>query len=111
MTDAQIAGIIEQTVKKSVIEYKKAGLLKDANEAAYNDVSEILSTYYRGGKKDSQVTYAIQAQRFDPYFQILPMYFGDKLTLELIADEYNVEVSTIVRNKKRLCLAIYESLM
>lgn len=111
MTDIDICKIIELTVKKSIAEYKKSGILKDSENVAYNDVSAILSNYFGTGKKDTSITYAIKGLRFDPYARIIPMYFEERKTIETIAEELGVDISTVVRNKKRLCLAIYNEII
>ena len=111
MPDEEIKRIIDLAVKTSIAEYKKSGLLKDSDNVAYSDASAILTSYYESDKKDAALTYAIQGQRFDPYFKIITMYFSDKKTIEAIAEELGVDVSTVVRNKKRLCLAIYNEII
>lgn len=111
MTDIDIRKIIELTVKKSIAEYKKSGILKDSENVAYSDVSAILSNYFGSGKKDASITYAIQGLRFDPYARIISMYFEQRKTIETIAEELGVDISTVVRNKKRLCLAIYNEII
>ena len=111
MPDEEIRKIIDLAVKTSIAEYKRSGLLKDSDNVAYSDASAILTSYYDSEKKDAALTYAIQGQRFDPYFKIITMYFSDKKTIEAIAEELGVDVSTIVRNKKRLCLAIYNEII
>lgn len=111
MTDEEIKNYIDIAVQKTIKEYKKNGILKDNGAAAYADVSEILSSYYKGGKNEMSITYAIQGQRFDPYFRIIQMYFEAGKTIAEIAEELNVDTSTIVKNKKRLCLAIYNEII
>lgn len=111
MKDIDIRKIIELTVKKSIAEYKKSGILKDSENVAYSDVSAILSNYFGSGKKDASITYAIQGLRFDPYARIISMYFEQRKTIETIAEELGVDISTVVRNKKRLCLAIYNEII
>lgn len=111
MPDDEIKKIIDLAVKTSITEYKKSGLLKDSDNVAYSDASAILTSYYESDQKDAALTYAIQGQRFDPYFKIITMYFSDKKTIEVIAEELGVDVSTVVRNKKRLCLAIYNEII
>lgn len=111
MIDKEIQRIIELTVKKSIEEYKKNGLLKDTENVAYSDASAILSSYYKTDKKEASITYAIQGIRFDAYARIIPMYYEEGKTLEVIAEELGVDVSTVVRNKKRLCLAIYNEII
>lgn len=111
MTDNEIQKLIELTVKKSISEYKKNGLLKDSENVAYNDASAILIDYFRSDKKNTSITYAIHGLRFDPYARIIPMYYEEGKTIECIAEELGVDVSTVVRNKKRLCLAIYNEII
>ena len=107
MPEEEIKRIIDLAVKTSIAEYNKSGLLKDSDNVAYSDACTLLNSFYASDGKDTALAYAIQGQRFDPYYKIIPMYFQEKKTIEAIADELNVDVSTIVRNKKRLCLAIY----
>ena len=111
MTDEEIKNYIDIAVQKTIKEYKKNGILKDNGAAAYADISEILSSYYKGGKSEMSITYAIQGQRFDPYYRIIQMYFEAGKTIAEIAEELNVDTSTIVKNKKRLCLAIYNEII
>lgn len=111
MIDKEIQRIIELTVEKTIAGFKKSGLLKDTENVAYSDASAILSSYYKTDKKDASITYAIQGIRFDPYARIIPMYYEQGKTLEIIAEELGVDVSTVVRNKKRLCLAIYNEII
>lgn len=107
MTEQEIKEYIDLTVKRSISELKKNGLLKDAGNVLYEDAIEILTNYYNSGKAEASITYAIQSIRFDPYYRIIPLYFEKCYKLEAIAEELGVDVSTIVRNKKRLCLDIY----
>ena len=86
MIDKEIQKIIELTVRKSIAEFKKNGLLKDTENVAYSDASAILSSYYKTDKKEASITYAIQGIRFDPYARIIPMYYDQGKTLETIAD-------------------------
>lgn len=106
-----VKGLITDTVHECIRELAKRGMLKDTDAVAYNDINDMLSGYYRSGENDKALTYAIQAQRFDPYFRIIPMYFKDEQTVDVIAKDFGVDISTIVRNKKRLCLAIYHDII
>lgn len=111
MPEDEIRRIIDLTVKKSIQEYKRSGLLKDADNIAYADASALLTAFYAAGEGDAAIAYALAGVRFDPYFKIITLYFKDKRTIESIADELGVDISTIVRNKKRLCLAIYNEII
>ena len=109
MNDAEIQQLIETTANKVVSELKHNRMIKD--NVTYNDASAILHNYYESAHKDSRITYAINDLRFDSYSRIIPMYFQDGKKLEDIAEEMNCDVSTIVRNKKRLCLEIYNRII
>lgn len=111
MTDDKVKELIDLTVKKSIEEYKKSGLLKESDNVCYSDASEIIASYYKSERNEASITYAIQGQRFDPYFRIIPMYFQENKTIEKISEELGVDISTVVRNKKRLCLAIYNDII
>ena len=111
MPEEEVKKLIEQTVKASVAEFKKAGLLKDSENVAYSDASSLILSFYASGEKDQSINYAIQGLRFDPYFKIIPLYFKDKKTVEAIAEELGVDITTVFRNKKRLCLAIYNDII
>lgn len=108
--EQSIEDIIRQTIKQCFREYTKQSS-DDNSTVIYNDTSELLVAYYKAGEKDAAVTYAIQAQRFDPYFRIIPMYYKDGQTLDTIASIMGVDISTIVRNKKRLCMEVYKNII
>lgn len=111
MTDEQIKAYIDTAIKRTVEEYKRNGLLLGEKSVAYTDAADLLRAYYRGGKKDNGITYAIQGLRFDPYYRIIELYFEQGKTNEQIAAELDCDVSTIMRNKRRLCLKIYDEVV
>lgn len=114
MTDQELREYIDLTVKKSIEEFKRSGIVKGSDNAAYSDISEILRNYFREGREGREaknITYAIQGQRFDPYFRIITMYYQEGQTIEQIAEALGVDVSTIMRNKKRICLQIYNEIV
>ena len=108
--EQNIEQMIRQIVTECIREYIKQNP-DDNSTVIYNDTSELLTEHYKNGEKDAAVTYAIQAQRFDPYFRIIPMYYRDGQTLDTIASNMGVDISTIVRNKKRLCMEIYKGII
>lgn len=85
-------------------------MLKPFNAGAYADISDRLYSYYDSGAKDYDVQTALKEIESDPYFQIIPLYFSELKTIETIAEMFDVEISTITRNKKRLCLQVYNKL-
>ena len=111
MTDDEIKKYIDIAIKRTISEYKKSGILKESDGAAYSDASQLLHNYFDNGEKDTAITYALQGIRFDPYFRIIPEYYKEHKQLEKIADELRADVSTVVRNKKRLCLEVYNEII
>lgn len=111
MPEDEVRKLIEQTVKASILEFKKSGILKDSENVAYSDASSMIFSFYDADEKDQNIAYAISGQRFDPYFKIIPMYFKEKKTVDAIAEELQVDITTVFRNKKRLCLAIYNEII
>lgn len=110
MTDQEVLKYIDTAIERTISEYKRSGMLKDLEDVSYSEACAVLKDYFDNGQDNQVIKYAIQTQRFDPYFRIIPRYFEDRETIEGIADEMGVDISTIVRNKKRLCLAIYNDL-
>lgn len=105
-----IEEMIRRIVKQCIREYSRQ--IWDSNQTTiYNDVSELLKSYYEEGEKNAAIRYALQSQRFDPYARIIPLYYKENQTLDIIAHNMGVDVSTIVRNKKRLCMDIYRSII
>lgn len=111
MPDDQVKKLIEMTVQASISQLKKSGLLKDTENVAYSDASILIASFYDSGEKDHNLAYAIAGLRFDPYYKIIPLYFKEKKTVEAIAEELEVDITTVFRNKKRLCLSIYNEII
>ena len=100
---------VRLVIKETVKELKRQGLLTDGR---YTDVSRQLRNYYKAmpGAEDADISKALQTLREDPYFEIIPLYYDGNVTLEDIAEIKGVDVSTVTRNKKRLCMMIYNFL-
>lgn len=98
---------IKKVFEICVNEMKRNHLLRKENDAVYCDVSERLYKYYKSGENDIEIKTALKDFKDDIYIHIIPLYYKDKYTIEKIAEMLNVDVSTVVRNKKRLCLSIY----
>lgn len=98
---------IREIVKETINELKRSGLLKSVTDLAYSEVTELLKDYYDSGERDSVIFKALHELETDTYFKILPLYFRYNYTIEQIAEVFDVEISTITRNKKRLCLDLY----
>lgn len=102
--------LVRQIVRETIEEMKRQGLLTSVSELAYSEATSLLSDYYKDGMADELVSAAINDLSGDKYKEIIPLYFGYGYTIERIAEIYDVDVSTITRNKRRLCLSIYNSI-
>ena len=85
-------------------------MLKSTESIAYSGMSDRLYDFYEAGAKDYDIQTALKQIEKDSYFRIIPLYFAELNTIEQIAEKFNVEVSTITRNKKRLCLELHKIL-
>ena len=105
MTPEEIREIVRETMR----ELQRAGMLR---EQWYAKISKRLRDYYKSvpGMEDRRITEALKLIRSDPYYEIIPLHYEGSVTLEDIAEIRGVDVSTITRNKKRLCMIIYEYL-
>lgn len=111
MTDAEVMRYIDVAVEKAMQAMRKAGALKDMDDVNYANISYMLSDYYSNGEAVEKITKVLNSIKFDEYFEIIPMYYGDGMKIDEIAKRMEKDISTIVRNKKRLCLQIYTMLI
>ena len=98
---------IRMIVKMTIEELKKSGRLKEIHDSAYREVSGALFSYY-AGEKQPEIKKALAHIQNESYFEIIPMYYRNHMTIEKIAEYFGCEVSTITRNKKRLCVMMWE---
>lgn len=108
--DNAIKAYIDSAIRKTVNELKKQGLINEDHKAGYAEVITRLKVYYKNNKQDEALTDALSKLQDDPYIDIIPLYYFSMYTLEQIASVYNCDLSTITRNKKRLCKEIYKLL-
>ena len=102
MTREEIKLVVSETVR----ELKKAGMIRNPG---FSEVALRLRGFYQG-VPDGELKRIMEALKTDPYIKIIPLYYGNKLTIEDIAYTLAVDTSTIVRNKKRLLSKIYDLL-
>lgn len=106
--------IIEDTVKKTVMELKLAGLLKTEYKSATQKTEELLRNYPRfklseqpyTKKVCEKVEVALNTIRHEPYYELIPLYYFEGMTREEVAEFFNTTEITISRNKKKLLDAI-----
>lgn len=101
---------IRQVVRETIAELAAKGLLRDNKDALYAEAAASLRAYYADGQKDETVRKAVEALKGDRYFKIIPLYFYYGYTNEEVAEALECDTTTVVRNKKRLCLEIYSCL-
>lgn len=98
---------VKLIVKETIKELRKTGYLKRSDDIAYSEISSRLFDYFKNPESDPEVGNALESIKGDQYYNIIPLYYRNRLTIDWIAEDFNCEISTITRNKKRLCLKIY----
>ena len=111
MTESDIIKYIDMVVDKTVKALTKNNVLKNGDDVKYADISYMLIDYYQNGQNVPKIETALDIIKTDDYFEIIPMYYGDRLSISEVAKQLGKDTSTIVRNKKRLCLQIYTTLI
>ena len=94
-------------VKATIDELRKSGYLKRSDDIAYSEVSARLFEYFKHPDSDPVINSALDRIKGDRYYSIITMYYRDRYTIDWIAESFGCEISTITRNKRRLCLKIY----
>ena len=107
MIDEHEKEIIKETVQETIKQLKKNGLLRNVADLVYHEATATLKKYYKDGENNAAVASALKELEQDQYYKIIPLYFRYGYTIEEIAEVFEVEISTISRNKKRLSLDFY----
>lgn len=102
--------IIQDTVNKTVLGLKMAGLMKDHHRTPLQKTEDLLRNYnsftVSGDPAAEQMIQRIEAAlqmiQDDPYYEVITMYYISGYSREDIADKYDTSVTTISRNKTRL---------
>lgn len=103
MTDENIKSVVKETVN----ELLGNSMIKYSELIIYEQIGERLREYYKEPGKDPDIAKALSQIKDHHYYNVLEMYYKDNRTLESIADKCYVDISTIVRNKKALCIKIF----
>ena len=109
MTDnerREIKALIDATISETIKELKKQGLLSLDQCHSYTETQIRLYNYYQNDMQDEEITEALSRLQNDRYIDIIPLFYYSQNSIEHIASLYDVDASTITRNKKRLCLEI-----
>lgn len=102
--------IIEDTVNRTVLKLKVAGLMKDDRKSAAQKTEELLKNYPRFKLSDqpytkklcAKIETAMKTIQSDYYYEIIALYYFEQMTREEVAEHFNTSETTISRNKKRL---------
>ena len=102
--------IIEDTVNRTVLKLKAADLLKDNRKTAAQKTEELLKNYPSFKLSDQPYTRklcqkietAMKTIQNDYYYEIIALYYFERMTREEVAEHFNTSETTISRNKKRL---------
>lgn len=101
---------IREVVKMTVDELTQRKLIKDEYPIILKIVERKLNDFFNSRGDGNNISYALNQLIDDKYIDIIFLHYRDDKTLEWIAEAMNVEVRTILRNKKRLIYRIYELL-
>ena len=102
----EIKTLINSTINETIKALKKQGLLNLDQYQRYDEAQARLFAYYQNDMQDEEITKALLRLQNDRYIDIIPLFYYAQNSIEHIASLYDVDTSTIVRNKKRLCLEI-----
>ncbi len=118
MTDEELKAYINLTINGATRQLSDAvikkleddGLIKKQSDVQYAKAANRLYEFYKSQETgtDEIVSEALMQISDDTYFQIIPLYYEEHLKIENVAVYFGVDISTIVRNKKRLCLKVYD---
>lgn len=101
---------IREIVKIVIDELTQRKLIKDDYSIILSTVEPKLVEFFNSRGDGNGISYALKQLIDDPYIDIIFYQYRDGKTLERIAEIMNKEVRTILRNKKRVIIKIYELL-
>lgn len=108
-TNKEITDLIQKTTRETIRQMLAEGLI-DRDRFAYRLASDELTRFFQDGAKDERLRGILHELRSDEYIKIITLFFENGYTIEHIAEVFDVDPTTISRNKKRLCLAIYDAI-
>ena len=111
ITPDELSKLIRFTVAETVKELKRHGFQQN-DRAACAKIGSQLKLYYSGKlgtdtKIYSELTGALRDVQGEAYFKIIPYFYKDGYKLDKIAMLMNMDSATVWRNKKRICMRIY----
>ena len=105
-----IEEIIDKAIERTVTRLMYDGVIKTDRRSVAQKTIDLLERYEGFKLSDKPYTRKVVAQidsalsmiRSDTYYQIIPMYYFEHLTIFEISETFNVSEKTITRNRKRL---------
>ena len=110
MTDKEIKDLIEATARRVVHETKRQMIISDIDKMAEKDISDMLRSHFHS-KRNKKLDRALSDISYDPYYQIINLYYKENEKIENIAELMQCDISTVSRNKKRLCRMLYRKII
>lgn len=101
---------IREIVKITLDELTARKLIKDDYQYILKVVEKKLKAFFNDKGDSNGVSHALNQLTDDDYLDIIFLQYRDGKTVEWVAEYMDVEVRTIMRNKKRLINRIYELL-
>jgi hypothetical protein len=101
---------IREVVKMTVDELTQRKLIKEEYPVILGVVEKKLHEFFNNRGDGNGISYALNQLSNDAYIEVIFLQYRDGKTLEWIAEYMDVEVRTVLRNKKRLITKIYELL-
>lgn len=105
-----IEEIIDKAIERTVTRLMSDGVIKTDRRSVAQKTIDLLERYEGFKLSDKPYTRKVVAQidsalsmiRSDTYYQIIPMYYFEHLTIFEISENFHVSEKTITRNRKRL---------
>jgi DNA-directed RNA polymerase specialized sigma subunit len=106
----EVQKIIEQTVNATILRLKMSGLLREGGRTAAEKCEDLLYNYEafkevgEGGVRKivDRVEKALRLIENDPYYEIIPMTYFQRMSREDVAYYLNASPTTVTRNRRRL---------
>ena len=99
---------VREIVKMTIDELTQRNLIKYDYPLMLKTVETKIKDFFNGKGDGNGVSYALKMLMNDKYIDIIFLQYRDGKTLEKIAEYMDVEVRTIMRNKKRIIIKIFE---
>lgn len=105
-----IEEIIEKSIERTIKRLMSDGVIKTDRRSVAQKTIDLLERYEQFKLSDQPYTRKVVAQidsalkmiQSDTYYQIIPMYYFEHLTIFEISGHFDVSEKTITRNRKRL---------